>query len=171
MDDDFDFAYDEAPAKTGGGKTAVPEGTHDFRIHAVTLTDEKILIELHHDDPGYFYVRCDPPRTATTAWRRTIGSLAKALGMTPPQVRDQIAAGDLVGRRVGARIWHKTSNAGATFANVGEFHPPKASVETATARPMVERAVAMPSSRSQVRRTATQKADHAAAMPDDDIPF
>jgi 1-acyl-sn-glycerol-3-phosphate acyltransferase len=46
-----------------------------------------------------------------------------------------------------------------------------AAVETATAKPAVERAVAPPAQRAPVNRPATKKADAAASMPDDDIPF
>jgi hypothetical protein len=87
--------------------------------------------------------------------------------------REEWAAGeitDLVGRRVRARIYHKAGN-GKTFVNVGEFLPAEPVVETATAKPQVERAVALPTSRPPVKRTPAQKVDDASRMPGDDIPF
>jgi hypothetical protein len=88
--------------------------------------------------------------------------------------REEWAAGeitDLVGRRVRARIYHKAGRDGKTFVNVGEFLPAEQVVETATAKPQVERAVAPPASRPTVKRTPAQKADDASRMPGDDIPF
>jgi hypothetical protein len=87
--------------------------------------------------------------------------------------REEWAAGeitDLVGRRVRARIYHKAGN-GKTFVNVAEFLPDEQAVETATAKPQVERAVAPPTSRPPAKRTTTKQVDDASRMPGDDIPF
>jgi len=167
LDDDFPpvAVQDDTRAPE---RELVPEGDHAFRIKEVIDHGEKVELRLVHDDRRYGWVFARLPKTAN--WSRAIfSSLRKSLGMS----RDEWAAApitDLAGRRVVARIYHKAGN-GKTFVNVAEFKPSEPVVETATTSPAVERAVAPPSSRSTVKRTATQKADAAAAMPDDDIPF
>lgn len=145
----------------------VPEGDHSFQVREVIDHGDKVEFRLVHDERRFGWVFAKIPKAD---WgRRILSSLRQAVGMT----REEWAAGeitDLVGRRVRARIYHRAGN-GKTFVNVGEFLPTEQVVETATAKPAVERAVAPPSSRPPANRTPTKKADAAASMPDDDIPF
>lgn len=147
----------------------VPEGDHAFQIKEVIDHGDKVELRLAHDDKRFGWVFAKTPK-AVDWGRRILSSLRQVVGMT----REEWAAGeitDLVGRRVRARIYHKAGN-GRTFVNVAEFLlDPAALVETATAKPQVERAVAPPSSRSPVKRTATQQVDASSRMPGDDIPF
>ena len=129
---------------------------------------EKVEFRLVHDERRFGWVFAKIPKAD---WgRRILSSLRQAVGMT----REEWAAGeitDLVGRRVQARIYHRAGNGKKTFVNVGEFLPAEQVVETATAKPQVERAVAPPTSRPPVKRTATKQVDDASRMPGDDIPF
>lgn len=165
--DDFppvETANDSRPPE----REMVPEGEHAFQIREVIDHGEKIEIRLVHDDKRFKWVFAKPQVKADWG-RRLLSSLRQACGMT----REEWAAAeitDLAGRRVRARIYHRPAN-GTTWANVAEFKPAEPVVETATATPKVERAVAPLTPRPAPRRTATQKADAAAAMPDDDIPF
>lgn len=140
-------------------REVVPEGRHEFRIKSVTNGATRLEMELVHDDPRYFWVKCNPPKNADI-FKKLAGSLAKALGMKAAELRDAIDAGDITGRRVAARIWHKPGDRGGTFANVGEFH----ATETSAAQAGEAKPAA--------RRTPKQKADAAASnIPEDDIPF
>ena len=167
LDDDFPpvtVRDDSRPPE----RELVPEGDHAFQIREVIDHGDKVEFRLVHDEKRFGWVFSRLPKAADWG-RRILSSLRKAVGMT----REEWAAGeitDLVGRRVRARIYHKAGN-GKTFVNVAEFLPAEQVVETATAKPTVELAVAPPTARSVSRRTAAQKADAAAAMPDDDIPF
>ena len=146
----------------------VPEGDHAFQIKEVIDHGDKVELRLAHDDKRFGWVFARTPK-AVDWGRRILSSLRQVVGMT----REEWAAGeitDLVGRRVRARIYHKAGN-GRTFVNVAEFLPADPVVETATAKPQVERAVAPPSSRAPVKRTATQQVDASSRMPGDDIPF
>jgi hypothetical protein len=148
----------------------VPEGDHSFQIREVIDHGDKVELRLAHDDKRFGWVFARTPKAV--GWgKRILSSLRQAVGMT----REEWAAGeitDLVGRRVSARIYHKAGN-GRTFVNVAAFLPGENAtrVETATAKPQVERAVAPPASRALVKRTATQQVDASSRMPGDDIPF
>ena len=145
----------------------VPEGDHSFQIREVIDHGDKVEFRLVHDEKRFSWVFARIPKAD---WgRRILSSLRQAVGMT----REEWAAGeitDLVGRRVRARIYHKAGN-GKTFVNVAEFLPIEQVVETATAKPAVERAVAPPSSMPPANRTPTKKADAASRIQGDDIPF
>jgi hypothetical protein len=167
LDDDFppvDAGNDSRPPV----RELVPEGDHAFKIREVIDHGDVVELRLVHDDKRFGWVFARTPKTVDWG-KRILSSLRKACGMT----REEWAAAeitDLAGRRVTARVYHKAGN-GRTFVNVGEFLATEPVVETATAKPLAERAVAPPTARSVSRRTATQKADAAAAMPDDDISF
>lgn len=164
LDDDF------APAEPVDNsqppaRELVPEGDHAFSIKQVVDHGAKVEIRLEHGDRRYGWVFAHLPVGADWG-RRILSSLRKACDMS----REEWAAApitDLVGRRVEARIYHKVgATGGKTFVNVAQFAPAQPVIETATAMPKVERAVAPPA-----RRTPTQKADAVSAMPEDDIPF
>lgn len=171
LDDDFPPVAVEQNDAAPPARELVPEGDHVLRIREVIDHGDVIELRLVHDDKRFGWVFAKTPKNQQWG-KRILSSLRVAVGMT----REEWAAGqitDLVGRRVGARVYHKAGT-GRTFVNVGEFKPADPAVETATARPPVERAVALPAAaaaRPLAKRTPTQKADAAAAMPDDDIPF
>lgn len=160
---DDDFPPQPATDATPPARELVPEGDHLLQIKAVIRHDEekKVEIRLEHPDRRYGWVFARVPMEASWG-KRVLSSLRKALGCTSEEWA-ALDITDLVGRRVRARIYHKAGGT-RTYVNVGEFL--SAGVETATASPVVERAVAPPA-----RRTPTQKADAVASMPEDDIPF
>jgi hypothetical protein len=166
LDDDLPAAVVRDDSRAPD-RELVPEGDHSLQIREVIDHGEKVEFRLVHDDKRFGWVFARIPKAD---WgRRILSSLRQAVGMT----REEWAAGeitDLVGRRVRARIYHRAGN-GKTFVNVGEFLPTEQAVETATAKPQVERAVAPPTSRPPVKRTTTKQVDDASRMPGDDIPF
>lgn len=172
IDDDFaDGAADAAPPT----RELVPKGDHAFTIKAVIDEPDLVEIRLAHDDRRYGWVFAKMPKQATWA-RRILSSLRTALGITR-EAWAGLPITELEGLRVKARVYHKAGTKGGTFVNVGEFLPGAAAapVETATAKPphasYVEKAIAPLAGRAPVKRTPTKKADAAASMPDDDIPF
>jgi hypothetical protein len=158
--DMLDDTFDDAPPAARAERETVPEGNHAFTIKAAEITDGRLSVTLVHEDARYYWVKANPPTTAKS-FATIAGSLARVLGMTGGQFRDAILDGGdgVVGRRVGARIWHKAGDRGGLFANVGEFHQPEP--EAAPAKPAAKPAA----------RTATKKADAATRPPEDDIPF
>lgn len=173
LDEFDDVAVDESRAPA---RELLPEGEHDLQIRGVGwLEDGRLEIRLAPDERNYGWVFAKFPKDADWA-KRILSGLRKACGMS----REEWAATDmtdLVGRRVRTRVYHKAGSKGGTFVNVGEFlvgeaAEPKVERAVAPQAPAVERAVAPPAARpTPPRRTPTQKADAAAAMPDDDLPF
>ena len=168
------FGLDDVPAtaaESAGGppvRELVPEGVHDFQIREVIDHGSRVELRLVHGDRRYGWVFCKPP-TDQDWGKRILSTLRTSLEISREQW-EAMEVTDLVDRRVRARVYHKPGGQ-ATFVNVAAFLPASPVVETATAAPVVERAVAPPSVRTPPKRTPTQKADAAAAMPDDDIPF
>jgi hypothetical protein len=165
--DDWSIDDDGPAVKPAHASTRedVPAGTHDFKIRQVIPSDDGLEIRLEHPERRYGWVFCRLRKSQ--GWSRPIlASLRTALGMTA----EQWAAsdpGDLASLNVRARIYHQDRRDGGVWVNVGEFLPP-AEPDPAVATPEEQAAHAPP---KVTRRTATQKADAAAAMPDDDIPF
>lgn len=160
-------ATDESQAPA---RELLDEGEHRLQIQAITDAAERLEISLAPDDRRFGWVFCKLPREASWA-RRIVRSLAASVAVPADRWQEAISGGDLVGRRVIARVYHKLGRDGRTWVNVAAFKPAPEllaaeAVETASASPQAERAVAQPSA-----RTATQKADKASQMPDDDIPF
>jgi len=174
--DDFgtwDELDEYEPETFADDREVCPEGRHEFsiqRIRTIYGTDgsERLEITLKHPEARYWPVSASP-EVSSKGWRRLAGSLAKALGMSGRALAAAIRDGDLVGRQVVARVWHKEGTTGRVFANVGEFH---AAGAEATAPAPVERATAAPGERKPAKRTPKQKAEAASsAVLDDDIPF
>jgi|APCry1669189034_1035192.scaffolds.fasta_scaffold22339_3 hypothetical protein len=169
IDEEFtDTATTDAKAPE---RELVPEGDHEFTVKAVIDSPERVEIRLAHDDRRFGWVFARMPKTANWA-KRILSTFRTSLGITR-EAWAGTTLKDFEGLRVKARVYHKAGTSGGTFVNVAEFLPGAgaAPVETATAKPAVERAVAPPSSRPPANRTPTKKADAAAAMPEDDIPF
>lgn len=160
---DDDFPPQPANDARAPERELVPEGDHVLQIREVIDHGDKVEFRLVHDDKRFGWVFARFPKEADWG-KRILSSLRKACGMT----REQWAAGevtDLVDRRVVARIYHKAGN-GRTFVNVAEFRPQDEPGLTVHHVETFE-----PPPKPAARRTSTQKADAAARMPGDDIPF
>ena len=158
--DDFDAppAVDESKAPS---RELVPEGEHDFQIRQVTnLEDGRVEFRLVHDERRYGWVFAKIPKDKDWG-KRILSGLRTACGMSREQWQ-AVELTDLAGRRVKARVYHKAGNRGGTFVNLGEF---------LSVTPEALAKVEAPAAKPTARRTATQKADASAAMPEDDIPF
>lgn len=167
IDDEKAPAEAEASDSRAPVRELVPEGEHDLQIKAVIDHGDRLEVRLAHDDKRFGWVFQRLPKGP--GWsKRLTRSLAEALAIQPEEWEKAIKAGDLTGRRVVGRIYHKAGD-GKTWVNVGEFKRTEALAE-AVAAPVVERAVAPPSPRATPARTATKKADAAGHDPDD-IPF
>ena len=159
IDDESVETNDSRPPE----RELVEEGDHDLEIREVIEAEHRVELRLSHDDRRDGWVFAKLPRNDDWS-KRILSTLRRSVGMTREEWQSTPAT-DLVGRRVRARIYHKAGSKGGTFVNVGEFLPQLPVVETATASPVVERAVAPPA-----RRTPTKKADSVSHDPDD-IPF
>lgn len=168
----WEDAQKESPAGDAAppARELVPEGEHEFQVKQTIDTDERLEVRLAHKDRRYGWVFCKLPKDASWA-KRIAKGLAATLGVAPADWRDFVSSGDMAGRRVRARVYHKAGNSGGTFVNVGEFLPLDA------APPVIERAVAPAAGRAPVsrpaetRKTRTQAADAASGASGDDIPF
>ena len=123
----MDWGFEDFPTEEPATPAAVewklvPEGTHAFQITRVSETDTNLSVVLAHEDKGLSWVWCSLPKDKDWA-ARMVGTLARALGMSPAEWK-ATAAGDIVGRRVEAEIYHRIGNTGKTFANVRKFLPP-----------------------------------------------
>lgn len=154
---------DAAPTATSDAKAPerelLDEGEHRLKIMAVLNGSDTLEVRLAHDDRRFGWVFCRMKKDAGWA-KRLARSLARALAIPAAQWEQAIDAGDLTGRMVIARVYHRAVGA-RTFANVAEFRQ----VDE------LAQAEAEPPPKPAARRTSTQKADAAARMPGDDIPF
>jgi hypothetical protein len=110
-------------ARPAGEKSDLPEGVHDLQIRRVAEDDTEVLIELAHEDRGYWW----PKVQAKTGqgWAKAIlRTLADALGIGADDWAST-AVDDLVGRRVRAEVYHKVDRNGRTWVNVARFLPPE----------------------------------------------
>lgn len=156
---------DAEPATTRTERELVPEGTHVFEVKAVAESVAELEIRLAHGDSRYGWVFCRLAKGRGWA-RKLAAEFAEALGVSPRDWNRVIESGELVGRSVEARVYHRLAGE-RTYVNVAKFLRPQSPA------PVVERAVAPPAGRAPVRRPATksQAADAAGKTPADDIPF
>lgn len=161
-----------APAATSDARPPerelLDEGEHRLKIVRVLNGSDTLEVRLAHDDRRFGWVFCRMPKNAGWA-KRLAKSLADALAIPAAQWEPAIDAGDLTDRMVIARVYHKVSGA-RTYVNVGDFKPVD---ELVQAEPglTVHHVETFEPPKSVAKRTATQKADAAARMPGDDIPF
>jgi len=134
---------DEAP-----DRELLPEGRHVLEIKLVDDDGQRLQVRLAPSERRYGWVFCRLPHGQSWAGR-IAASLARALGVTAAGWDEAVQSGDLVGRRVEARVYHRATATG-TWVNVGEFH-------AAAEEPKPTRAPA-------ARRAEAAKAS-------DDIPF
>lgn len=151
-----DFA-EEQPAAEPATRELVPEGPHEFQIKQVLEDDARVELRLVHDDRRFGWVFCGLPKHSDWA-KRIASTLRRALEITPEDWAT-MQAGDLVGRRVAAEIYHKLGKTGATWVNVRRFMAPT--------RPEPDTKPA--SARSKPAKAAA--AFKASASSPDDIPF
>jgi hypothetical protein len=149
LDEDFE---DTAPPKERADRQPVPEGHHDLKIHQVKLDADKLELTLVHPDKAYGWVFAGFPRDKTWA-RKIVAGLPVALGISADDWQ-RMEPGDLIDRKVRARVYHKPGREGRVFVNVGSFH----AVEADDGPPPAE-----PAKKS---RNAPPPAEDA-----DDIPF
>jgi len=150
IDDEWE---DETPAAPAD-RQLVPEGHHDFKIERASEDDDKLQLVLAHPDKGYSWVWASFPRGQGWA-RKIVKTIPAALGLDAAGWAST-AAGDLVGREIRARVYHKSGRDGRVFVNVGSFHP----VEPHDGPPPAE-----PPPAAKVSRNAAPKPEG------DDIPF
>lgn len=155
MDWDIDTDSFE-PAAEQPRYELVPEGEHVMTIRKAEIDDKRFKVDLSHEDRRYGFVWADFPRGV--AWAsKLVAELAVALGYDAASWK-AASPGDLAGRRVTVRVYHKIGNSGKTFVNAGGFSPAPAEAAASAARP-------------PAKRTPTKKADAVSAVPNDEIPF
>jgi hypothetical protein len=161
---------EKAPAEAAASdsrapvRELVPEGEHDLQIKAVIDHGDRLEVRLAHDDKRLGWVFQRLPKGP--GWSKVLTrELAEALAISAEEWEPAIKAGDLAGRRVIARIYHKVDAAGGkTWVNVGNFKRTEALAEA------VAITTPEPAPKPAPARTATKKADAVGHDPDD-IPF
>lgn len=147
-----DIAEDPQPAQPA--REHLPEGDYVFEIKRAAEDAKQLSLRLAPEDRRYGLVFVDLPKGKEWA-KRIAAGLPAALGVSAAEWGGMTPA-DLEGRQIRARIYHKVTDAGRLFVNVGEFLRPE-EPPPAAAKPA---------------RTPRQRAEAASATaPDDDIPF
>lgn len=123
MSDWFDD-FDDTPQATeaappAGEREQVPEGEHLMEIKKVIDHDDKLEIRLAHGERRYGWVFCRLPKAADWA-KRIAHEFRVALEIPKGGLLAAIEAGDVDGKSVVARIYHRATDRG-TFVNVGGF--------------------------------------------------
>ena len=153
--DDVDFPPQATEAALPPGeREQVPEGEHAMEIKKVIDTDERLEVRLAHAERRYGWVFCRLPKSADWA-KRIAHELRVALEIPKGGLVAAIEAGDLEGKTVIARIYHRATDRG-TFVNVGGFKAAIQPVEPAAKKPRGEAAKSLAAFKENVT---------------DDIPF
>jgi hypothetical protein len=153
--DDVDFPPQATEAALPPGeREQVPEGEHAMEIRKVIDHEDKLEIRLAHAERRYGWVFCRLPKAADWA-KRIAHELRVALEIPKGGLVAAIEAGDLEGKTVIARIYHRATDRG-TFVNVGGFKGAVQPPEPATKKPRGEAAKSLASFKEAVS---------------DDIPF
>jgi hypothetical protein len=156
--------FGEPASPASGQRSEVPEGWHEFKIARILEDDDKLELQLAHDEPSYWWVKVRIPKANTPAWaKKLVGQLAGVLAMSPAQWQ-ATPIDEFTGCRVDAEIRHRQKDQ-KTFVNVWGFRPTQASRQAdKDDRQAAERA------RATAKRTSSQKA--TAAMDNRDAePF
>jgi hypothetical protein len=119
--DDVDFPPQpaEASAPPAGEREQLPEGEHAMEIKKVIDHDDRLEVRLAHAERRYGWVFCRLPKTAEWA-KRIAHELRVALDIPKGGLMAAVEAGDLEGKTVVARVYHRATDRG-TFVNVGGF--------------------------------------------------
>jgi hypothetical protein len=153
--DDVDFPPQATEAALPPGeREQVPEGEHAMEIKKVIDTDERLEVRLAHAERRYGWVFCRLPKSADWA-KRIAHELRVALEIPKGGLVAAIEAGDLEGKTVIARIYHRATDRG-TFVNVGGFKGAVQPPEPAAKKPRGEAAKSLAAFKENVT---------------DDIPF
>jgi hypothetical protein len=153
--DDVDFPPQATEAALPPGeREQVPEGEHAMEIKKVLDHDDKLEIRLAHAERRYGWVFCRLPKAADWA-KRIAHELRVALSIPKGGLMAAIEAGDLEGKTVIARIYHRATDRG-TFVNVGGFKAAIQPAEPAAKKPRGEAAKSLAAFKENVT---------------DDIPF
>jgi hypothetical protein len=153
--DDVDFPPQATEAALPAGeREQVPEGEHAMEIKKVIDHDDKLEVRLAHGERRYGWVFCRLPKDADWA-KRIAHELRVALGIPKGGLMAAIEAGDLEGKTVVARIYHRATDRG-TFVNVGGFKAAEKPAEPAAKKPRGEAAKSLAAFKEKVT---------------DDIPF
>jgi len=153
--DDVDFPPQPAEAAPPPGeREQVPEGEHAMEIKKVIDHGDKLEIRLAHAERRYGWVFCRLPKAADWA-KRIAHELRVALSIPKGELMAAIEAGDLEGKTVVARVYHRATDRG-TFVNVGGFKPAIQPAEPAAKKPRGEAAKSLAAFKENVT---------------DDIPF
>jgi|688.fasta_scaffold108494_3 hypothetical protein len=153
--DDVDFPPQATEAALPPGeREQVPEGEHALEIKKVLDHDDKLEIRLAHAERRYGWVFCRLPKSADWA-KRIAHELRVALEIPKGGLVAAIEAGDLEGKTVIARIYHRATDRG-TFVNVGGFKGAVQPPEPAAKKPRGEAAKSLAAFKENVT---------------DDIPF
>jgi hypothetical protein len=153
--DDVDFPPQPAEAAPPPGeREQVPEGEHAMEIKKVIDHGDKLEIRLAHGERRYGWVFCRLPKSADWA-KRIAHELRVAVSIPKGELMAAIEAGDLEGKTVVARVYHRATDRG-TFVNVGGFKPAIQPAEPAAKKPRGEAAKSLATFKENVT---------------DDIPF
>jgi hypothetical protein len=153
--DDVDFPPQATEAALPPGeREQVPEGEHAMEIKKVIDTDERLEVRLAHAERRFGWVFCRLPKSADWA-KRIAHELRVALEIPKGGLVAAIEAGDLEGKTVIARIYHRATDRG-TFVNVGGFKGAVQPPEPAAKKPRGEAAKSLAAFKENVT---------------DDIPF
>jgi hypothetical protein len=137
--DDVDFPPQATEAALPPGeREQVPEGEHAMEIKKVIDTDERLEVRLAHAERRFGWVFCRLPKSADWA-KRIAHELRVALEIPKGGLVAAIEAGDLEGKTVIARIYHRATDRG-TFVNVGGFKGAVQPPEPAAKKPRGEAA-------------------------------
>jgi hypothetical protein len=137
--DDVDFPPQPAEAAPPPGeREQVPEGEHAMEIRKVIDHDDKLEIRLAHGERRYGWVFCRLPKSADWA-KRIANELRVSLSIPKGGLMAAIEAGDLEGKTVIARIYHRATDRG-TFVNVGGFKGAVQPPEPAAKKPQKTKA-------------------------------
>lgn len=122
----------------GGDLQPLPQGRHVVTIKRVINGDERLEFHLAPDDRSKAWVFPKLYRENDRAKGLFIG-LAGALELSPADLQQQVESGDIVGRKVVARVYHVEKD-GRHYVNVGSFHrvdetPPAAKPKPAAPKP------------------------------------
>jgi hypothetical protein len=155
----WDISVDE-PQQTAvsGDRQHLPDGTHDVQIKTVAEDKAQLVLELAHDDRKFWWVKVSLKKDQPWA-RALVAQLAGALAMSPQEWLET-PINDLTGRRVRAKMYHKSRDNGGVFVNVGKFLPIEELVEEAAEV-----------AKKPARTPAAKVKAASPSIGSDDIPF
>jgi len=158
-----DFAeMAETEAATAPPEQLCPDGVHVAEIGWVKIQPKDWAKTDRNPEGMCLTVRLDIKKGIKAVWdsipcdrRGSIAALCRSAGLAPPS--GEWNESELRGRMVTAETVLRGSRRGTEYVAVAKYSPGPEPLPTVV--------------RERANRTPTQKADAAAAMTDDDIPF